>query len=221
MSTMTISWWDKTKPNHCSSYSSGFCFCHLFLQMYDDLYSKFCLSARSYRRIAGSSIVRRDCYQDVLFLSCISKKWIIIKGQNQNFSLPVFPLVFHYWTWNQVYLTILSYSPILGKILISCVFYHRLPFAQSSKHVVDLFGHVMRRQVGSYNPAAQYLLANPSILVSLLQGYSKPDRAIHYGAVSCRHTHTIANLLKRSSRKFPFIQKKKIIVSTLLNAITC
>ncbi|VDP85843.1 unnamed protein product [Echinostoma caproni] len=58
---------------------------------------------------------------------------------------------------------------------------------ESSKHVVDLFGHVMRRQVGSYNPAAQYLLANPNILVSLLQGYSKPDRAIHYGAVSFIH----------------------------------
>ncbi|KAF5397453.1 hypothetical protein PHET_09200 [Paragonimus heterotremus] len=54
---------------------------------------------------------------------------------------------------------------------------------ESSKHVVDLFGHVMRRQVGSYNPAAQYLLSNPHILVSLLHGYSKPDRAIHYGAL--------------------------------------
>ncbi|KAF8570837.1 hypothetical protein P879_04527 [Paragonimus westermani] len=44
---------------------------------------------------------------------------------------------------------------------------------ESSKHVVDLFGHVMRRQV-----------------VSLLHGYSKPDRAIHYGAIlrdACRH----------------------------------
>ncbi|KAF6777010.1 hypothetical protein AHF37_03935 [Paragonimus kellicotti] len=61
---------------------------------------------------------------------------------------------------------------------------------ESSKHVVDLFGHVMRRQVGSYNPAAQYLLSNPHILVSLLHGYSKPDRAIHYGAIlrdACRH----------------------------------
>ncbi|CAL8079023.1 unnamed protein product [Calicophoron daubneyi] len=61
---------------------------------------------------------------------------------------------------------------------------------ESSKHVVDLFGHVMRRQVGSYNPAAQYLLQNPHILISLLHGYSKPDRAIHYGAMlrdACRH----------------------------------
>ncbi|KAF7258352.1 hypothetical protein EG68_04309 [Paragonimus skrjabini miyazakii] len=61
---------------------------------------------------------------------------------------------------------------------------------ESSKHVVDLFGHVMRRQVGSYNPAAQYLLSNPNILISLLHGYSKPDRAIHYGAIlrdACRH----------------------------------
>lgn len=61
---------------------------------------------------------------------------------------------------------------------------------ESSKHVVDLLGHVMRRQVGSYNPAAQYLLSNPQILVSLLNGYSKPDRAIHYGAIlrdACRH----------------------------------
>ncbi|TGZ71133.1 hypothetical protein CRM22_002810 [Opisthorchis felineus] len=61
---------------------------------------------------------------------------------------------------------------------------------ESSKHVVDLFGHVMRRQVGSYNPCAQYLLANPNILVSLLHGYSRPDRAIHYGAIlrdACRH----------------------------------
>ncbi|VDP68024.1 unnamed protein product [Schistosoma mattheei] len=55
---------------------------------------------------------------------------------------------------------------------------------ESSKHIVDLFGHIMRRQVGSYNPAAQYLLANSQILISILQGYSKPDTAIHYGAVS-------------------------------------
>ncbi|CAH8465134.1 unnamed protein product [Schistosoma rodhaini] len=71
---------------------------------------------------------------------------------------------------------------------------------ESSKHIVDLFGHIMRRQVGSYNPAAQYLLANSQILISILQGYSKPDTAIHYGAMlrdACRH-ESLAKVVLRS-----------------------
>ncbi|KAK4472357.1 hypothetical protein MN116_003618 [Schistosoma mekongi] len=71
---------------------------------------------------------------------------------------------------------------------------------ESSKHIVDLFGHIMRRQVGSYNPAAQYLLANSQILISLLQGYSKPDTAMHYGAMlrdACRH-EALAKVVLRS-----------------------
>ncbi|KAA0196235.1 Calcium binding protein 39 [Fasciolopsis buskii] len=90
---------------------------------------------------------------------------------------------------------------------------------ESSKHVVDLFGHVMRRQVGSYNPAAQYLLANPSILVSLLQGYSKPDRAIHYGAMlrdACRH-EALAKVVLQSPefyQLFDYVQGTAFDVSS-------
>ncbi|VDQ07942.1 unnamed protein product [Trichobilharzia regenti] len=79
---------------------------------------------------------------------------------------------------------------------------------ESSKHIVDLFGLIMRRQVGSYNPAAQYLLSNTQILISLLQGYSKPDSAIHYGTMlrdACRH-EALAKVVLRSQEFYQLFE---------------
>ncbi|KAL3319193.1 Calcium-binding protein 39 [Cichlidogyrus casuarinus] len=54
---------------------------------------------------------------------------------------------------------------------------------ESSKQIVELCGHVFRKQIGNFNSATQFILTKQSILLTLLDGYKKPDRAIHYGSI--------------------------------------
>lgn len=59
---------------------------------------------------------------------------------------------------------------------------HRLEF-ESRKDAVQVFNHLLRRQIGSRYPTVEYLAAKPDVLFAVFKGYENEEIALNTGMI--------------------------------------
>ncbi|CAJ0597126.1 unnamed protein product [Cylicocyclus nassatus] len=79
---------------------------------------------------------------------------------------------------------------------------------ESRKDVAQIFGNLLRRQIGTRSPTVEYLAARPEILVSLLTGYENADIAIACGQMlrECIRHDQLAKILLQHELFYNFFE---------------
>lgn len=77
---------------------------------------------------------------------------------------------------------------------------------EAKKDLVTVFNFLLRRQVGARHPTVEYIVRNPSIIKTLIEGYENPDITLNCGAMlrECVRHVSIATLVLNSDDFYLF-----------------
>merc|ERR1719419_1913966 len=89
----------------------------------------------------------------------------------------------------------------------------------AKEDVVEVFGILLRRQVGARSPTVDFMVAKTDILFILLKGYEKPEVELNYGMVlrECLRYEPLAKIVVTSDaffNLFDYIQLPKFDVAS-------
>ncbi|KAI8854394.1 Mo25-like protein [Chytridium lagenaria] len=90
------------------------------------------------------------------------------------------------------------YSSDLLPLLIQNIF--KIEF-EAKKDVAQVFNNLLRRQVGTRFPTAEYICSRPELLISLLQGYENQEIALNCGMIlrECLRHEILARIVLEST----------------------
>ena len=60
---------------------------------------------------------------------------------------------------------------------------NKLSNSQAKKDVAQIFNNLLRRQIGTRFPTAEYIATKPELLKNLVKGYDNPDISLNCGMI--------------------------------------